>query len=44
LEFNQIIFTYNKVFADIHDIEVTAGIETSIRGSREQLTISRKCK
>jgi TonB-linked SusC/RagA family outer membrane protein len=35
-------FTYNKVFGGIHDIEVTAGIETSIRGSREQLTISRK--
>jgi hypothetical protein len=27
-------FTYNKVFADIHDIEVTAGIETSIMSSR----------
>lgn len=35
-------FTYNKVFGEIHDIEVTAGIETSIKGSREQLTISRK--
>ncbi|MFT5714091.1 MAG: TonB-linked SusC/RagA family outer membrane protein [Flavobacterium sp.] len=35
-------FTYNKVLADIHDIEVTAGIETSVIGSREQLTISRK--
>jgi hypothetical protein len=34
-------FTYNEVFADIHDIELT-GIETSIRGAREQLTISRK--
>jgi TonB-linked SusC/RagA family outer membrane protein len=35
-------FTYNKVFGEIHDIEVTAGTETSIRGSREQLTVSRK--
>jgi TonB-linked SusC/RagA family outer membrane protein len=35
-------FTYNEVFADIHDIELTGGIETSIRGAREQLTISRK--
>jgi TonB-linked SusC/RagA family outer membrane protein len=35
-------FTYNEVFADIHDIEVTGGIETSIRGAREQVTISRK--
>jgi hypothetical protein len=36
------ITTYNEVFADIHDIELTGGIETSIRGAREQLTISRK--
>lgn len=35
-------FTYNKVFGEIHDIEVTAGTETSIRGSREQMTVSRK--
>ncbi|MFT5646192.1 MAG: TonB-linked SusC/RagA family outer membrane protein [Aureispira sp.] len=35
-------FTYNKVFGEIHDIEVTAGTETSVRGSREQLTVSRK--
>lgn len=34
--------TYNKVFADIHDIEVTGGIETSIKGAREQLTVARK--
>jgi hypothetical protein len=27
-------FTYNEVFADIHDIELTGGIETSIRGAR----------
>ncbi len=34
--------TYNKVFADIHDIEVTAGIEANITGTREKLTIDRK--
>lgn len=34
--------TYNKVFGDIHNIEVTGGIETSIKGAREQLTIARK--
>jgi TonB-linked SusC/RagA family outer membrane protein len=34
--------TYNEVFGDIHDIELTGGVETSIRGAREQLTISRK--
>ncbi|RTY90778.1 SusC/RagA family TonB-linked outer membrane protein [Flavobacterium sp. RSP46] len=34
--------TYNKVFAEIHDIELTAGIETSVRGAREQLTVARK--
>jgi TonB-linked SusC/RagA family outer membrane protein len=34
--------TYNKIFADIHDIEVTGGIETSVRGAREQLTVARK--
>lgn len=35
-------FTYNKVFGEIHDIEVTAGTETSVRGSREQLSVSRR--
>jgi TonB-linked SusC/RagA family outer membrane protein len=34
--------TYNKVFADIHDVELTAGIETSVKGAREKLTIERK--
>ena len=34
--------TYNKVFAEIHDVEVMAGIETSVKGSREKLTIARK--
>ncbi|MCD0464756.1 SusC/RagA family TonB-linked outer membrane protein [Flavobacterium sp. ENC] len=34
--------TYNKVFNDIHDIEVVAGIETSVKGNREKLTIKRK--
>ncbi|RTY73204.1 SusC/RagA family TonB-linked outer membrane protein [Flavobacterium sp. LS1R10] len=34
--------TYNKVFAEIHDVELTAGIETSVRGAREQLTVARK--
>jgi len=34
--------TYNKVFAEIHDVEVTAGIETSVRSPREKLTIIRK--
>ncbi|MGO4822070.1 MULTISPECIES: SusC/RagA family TonB-linked outer membrane protein [unclassified Flavobacterium] len=34
--------TYNEVFGEIHDIELTGGIETSIKGAREQLTISRK--
>ncbi|WP_348811561.1 SusC/RagA family TonB-linked outer membrane protein [Flavobacterium maritimum] len=35
-------FTYNKIFADIHDVELTAGIETSVKGAREKLTIARK--
>lgn len=35
-------FTYNKVFADIHDVEVTAGIEANVIGTREKLTITRK--
>ncbi|KQO22687.1 SusC/RagA family TonB-linked outer membrane protein [Flavobacterium sp. Leaf82] len=35
-------FTYNKVFAQIHDVELTAGIETSVKGSREKLVITRK--
>ncbi|MEO6174918.1 MAG: SusC/RagA family TonB-linked outer membrane protein [Flavobacterium circumlabens] len=34
--------TYNKVFAEIHDVEVTAGIETNVQGTREKLTIDRK--
>ena len=34
--------TYNKVFADIHDVEVTAGIEANVQGTREKLTIDRK--
>lgn len=35
-------FTYNKVFAEIHDVEVTAGIETNVIGIREKLGITRK--
>jgi TonB-linked SusC/RagA family outer membrane protein len=35
-------FTYNKVFGEIHDIELTAGMETSVKGPREKLTIARK--
>ena len=35
-------FTYNKVFAEIHDVEVTAGIESNVQGTREKLTIDRK--
>ena len=34
--------TYNKVFAEIHDIEVTAGIEANVQGTREKLTVDRK--
>lgn len=34
--------TYSKLFAEIHDVEVTAGIETSVKGAREKLTIKRK--
>jgi TonB-linked SusC/RagA family outer membrane protein len=34
--------TYNKVFAQIHDVELTAGIETSVKGPREKLVITRK--
>ncbi|WP_348823276.1 SusC/RagA family TonB-linked outer membrane protein [Flavobacterium aestuarii] len=34
--------TYNKVFDEIHDVELTAGIETSVRGAKEKLTIARK--
>ncbi|MFC0777654.1 SusC/RagA family TonB-linked outer membrane protein [Flavobacterium sp. HJSW_4] len=34
--------TYNKVFANIHDVELTAGIETSVKGPREKLAIVRK--
>ena len=35
-------FTYNKVFANVHDVELTAGIETSVKGAREKLVITRK--
>jgi TonB-linked SusC/RagA family outer membrane protein len=35
-------FTYNKVFGNIHDIELTAGMESSVKGPRETLTIARK--
>ena len=35
-------FTYNKIFNDIHNVELTGGVETSIRGARERLTIARK--
>jgi TonB-linked SusC/RagA family outer membrane protein len=34
--------TYNKLLGEIHDIELTGGMETSVRGAREQLTIARK--
>jgi TonB-linked SusC/RagA family outer membrane protein len=34
--------TYNKVFDEIHDVELMAGIETSVKGPREKLTIARK--
>ncbi|GAA4123632.1 TonB-dependent receptor [Flavobacterium chungbukense] len=34
--------TYNKVFNEIHDLEVTAGVETYVKGAREKLTIVRK--
>ncbi|WP_264529795.1 SusC/RagA family TonB-linked outer membrane protein [Flavobacterium sp. N502540] len=34
--------TFNKVFAQIHDVEVTAGIEANVQGTREKLTIDRK--
>ena len=34
--------TYNKVFAEIHDIEVTAGMESNVNGTRNKLTIDRK--
>ena len=35
-------FTYNKVFNNIHDIELTAGTEASSLGSVSKLTIIRK--
>ena len=35
-------FTYNKIFGEIHDIELTAGMETSVKGPREKLSIVRK--
>ncbi|PKP14934.1 MAG: SusC/RagA family TonB-linked outer membrane protein, partial [Bacteroidetes bacterium HGW-Bacteroidetes-23] len=34
--------TYNKVFADIHDIEVTLGTETNIAGSEEFFSATRR--
>ncbi|KFF17135.1 SusC/RagA family TonB-linked outer membrane protein [Flavobacterium hydatis] len=34
--------TYNKVFGDIHDIEVTVGMESNVNGTRQKLTIDRK--
>lgn len=30
--------TYNKVFGEIHDVEVTAGIEANVRGTRSKTT------
>ncbi|MFA9188333.1 SusC/RagA family TonB-linked outer membrane protein [Flavobacterium magnesitis] len=35
-------FTYNKVFNEIHNVEVTAGIETNVIGIKEKLTVTRK--
>lgn len=35
-------FTYNKVFNTIHDVELTAGVEAYSKGSRENISISRK--
>lgn len=35
-------FTYNKVFAAIHDVEVTAGMEVSVKGAKENISIVRK--
>ncbi|SNR36491.1 SusC/RagA family TonB-linked outer membrane protein [Flavobacterium sp. ov086] len=35
-------FTYNKVFGNIHDVELTAGMEASVKGPRETLSIARK--
>ena len=34
--------TYNKVFADIHDVEVTLGTETNIAGSEEFFSATRR--
>ncbi|PWB22039.1 SusC/RagA family TonB-linked outer membrane protein [Flavobacterium sp. HTF] len=31
-------FTYNKVFGEIHDVEITAGIEANVIGTREKTT------
>jgi TonB-linked SusC/RagA family outer membrane protein len=31
-------FTYNKVFGEIHDVEVTAGIEANVIGTRSKTT------
>jgi TonB-linked SusC/RagA family outer membrane protein len=33
-------FTYNKVFGEIHDVELTGGIETSITGSRQNSSVT----
>jgi len=30
--------TYNKVFSEIHDVEVTAGVEANVRGTRSKTT------
>ena len=35
-------FTYNKVFADVHDVELTAGIESFSNGSRFYNRVKRK--
>ncbi|OXG06627.1 TonB-linked SusC/RagA family outer membrane protein [Flavobacterium araucananum] len=35
-------FTYNKLFGGIHDLELTAGMEASVKGPRETLSIARK--
>lgn len=35
-------FTYNKVFADVHDVELTAGIESFSYGSKFKTSLKRK--
>lgn len=35
-------FTYNKVFGNIHDVELTGGMEVSVKGPREYLSIQRR--